>query len=200
MLLNEHGSFMVGVDYTDQYFSLPLHWFVIVSFRAWRPSLSSAINGKSALFVVLALLVRATWFRPSLTAVYVRPNEISLERPFIARHIEATRSAFGFDQRTMTEIEVEAKPEQHHRCPMPIAPCSTTCACGIGTHSAPRVSQIQPLPPLTYTKIRRRSLHVQRRNAAGSGMSRASSISVSLAMRERVGSIRISSTRTATAS
>ena len=30
MLLNEHGSFMVGIDYVDQYFALPLQWVLIV--------------------------------------------------------------------------------------------------------------------------------------------------------------------------
>jgi uncharacterized membrane protein (UPF0182 family) len=44
-------------------------------------------------------------------ATYVRPNEISIERPFIERHIAATRSAFGIDQRTR-EIEFPAKPEE----------------------------------------------------------------------------------------
>ena len=44
-------------------------------------------------------------------ATYVRPNEISIERPFIERHIAATRSAFGIDQRTK-EIDFPAKPEE----------------------------------------------------------------------------------------
>jgi len=49
---------------------------------------------------------------PSIVgAVYVRPNEISIERPFIARHIAATRSAYGIDQRT-EEIDFQAKPAQ----------------------------------------------------------------------------------------
>ena len=43
--------------------------------------------------------------------MYVRPNEISIERPFIQKHIEATRSAFGIDQRT-SEIDFAAKPNE----------------------------------------------------------------------------------------
>ncbi len=39
---------------------------------------------------------------PSLVeAVYVRPNEISIERPYIQRHIEATISAFGLDRNSV---------------------------------------------------------------------------------------------------
>ena len=39
---------------------------------------------------------------------YVGPNEISIERPYIQQHIQATRSAFGLDRR-LTETEVAAK-------------------------------------------------------------------------------------------
>jgi uncharacterized protein len=36
---------------------------------------------------------------PSIVGTaYVRPNEISIERPYIQRHIAATRSAFGIDE------------------------------------------------------------------------------------------------------
>jgi len=31
-------------------------------------------------------------------AVYVRPNEISIERPYIERHIQATTAAFGLNR------------------------------------------------------------------------------------------------------
>ena len=30
---------------------------------------------------------------------YVRPNEISIERPYIERHIQATAAAFGLNRR-----------------------------------------------------------------------------------------------------
>ncbi len=109
MLLDEHGSFMVGIDYVDQNIALPLQWVLIVSCLI---SAAALIFGRwrIALVVVLALIVRNVV--PSIvSATYVRPNEISIERPFIARHIAATRSAFGIDQRTR-EVEFPAKPEQ----------------------------------------------------------------------------------------
>jgi uncharacterized membrane protein (UPF0182 family) len=46
-----------------------------------------------------------------VSATYVRPNEISIERPFILRHVEATRAAFGIDERTR-EVEFPAQPEE----------------------------------------------------------------------------------------
>jgi uncharacterized membrane protein (UPF0182 family) len=109
MLLDQHGSFMVGVDYTDQYVALPLQWVLIFScviaavallFGKWR----------IALIIVAAFLIRSI-IPPIVNATYVRPNEISIERPFIERHIAATRSAFALDQR-MREIEFPAQPEE----------------------------------------------------------------------------------------
>ncbi len=109
MLLDQHGSFMVGIDYVDQNIALPLQWVLIVSavlsaiallFGKWR----------IALLVVLAFIVRN--IVPGIVgATYVRPNEISIERPFIERHIAATRSAYGIDQRTR-EMDFPAKPAQ----------------------------------------------------------------------------------------
>jgi uncharacterized membrane protein (UPF0182 family) len=109
MLLDTHGSFMVGIDYVDQNIALPLQWVLIVSavlsaiallFGKWR----------IALLVVLAFIIRN--IVPGIvTATYVRPNEISMERPFIERHIAATRSAYGIDQRTR-ELDFPAKPAQ----------------------------------------------------------------------------------------
>ncbi|HYL38622.1 MAG TPA: UPF0182 family protein [Bryobacteraceae bacterium] len=109
MLLDEHGSFMVGIDYVDHNIALPLQWVLIASCVL---SAAALIAGKwrIALVVVVAFVVR-NLIPPIVTATYVRPNEISIERPFIERHIAATRSAFGIDQRTR-EIDFAAQPEQ----------------------------------------------------------------------------------------
>jgi uncharacterized protein len=109
MLLDEHGSFMVGIDYVDQNIALPLQWVLIASCVL---SAAALLAGKwrVALIVVAAFLVRSL-IPPIVSATYVRPNEISMERPFIERHIAATRSAFGIDQRTR-EIEFAAQPDE----------------------------------------------------------------------------------------
>ena len=109
MLLDDHGSFMVGIDYVDQNVAIPLVWFLIVSCVLSAVALL-ANKWRLALLVVVAFIVRNV-VPPIVTATYVRPSEISIERPFIARHIAATRSAYGLDQRT-DEIEFQAKPEQ----------------------------------------------------------------------------------------
>ena len=110
MLLDEHGNFMVGIDYLDQNVAIPLVWVLIVCCVLSAIALL-ANRWKLALIVVLAFLVRSI-VPPLVNAAYVGPNELSLERPFIARHIASTRTAFGLDKRT-TEIDFQAQLEQH---------------------------------------------------------------------------------------
>lgn len=105
MVWNDH-SFMVGVDYVDQKFTLPLQWLVIVACLAAAVSVSVG-RWKLAAWMALALVIRVGG-PAAVRAIYVRPNEISIERPYIQKHIQATRSAFGLDRR-VTETEVVAK-------------------------------------------------------------------------------------------
>jgi len=108
MVYNEHGSFLVGVDYVDQNFALPLQWLLILACVAaavlvwlgrwlWAASM--------ALALVVAFLVPAL-----VGTLYVKPNEISLERPYINTHIHATRSAYGIEQHVREE-EFQVQPE-----------------------------------------------------------------------------------------
>jgi uncharacterized membrane protein (UPF0182 family) len=107
MLGDDHG-FMVGVDYVDQTITLPLQWLAIVACI-----LSAALlvwgRWKWIGLLVAALILKAAV--PAIVAgVYVRPNEISIEKPYVQRHIEATRSAFGLTRR-MKEGEFKARLE-----------------------------------------------------------------------------------------
>ncbi|HEX3877864.1 MAG TPA: UPF0182 family protein [Bryobacteraceae bacterium] len=108
MVYNEHGSFLVGVDWVDQHVGIPLQWLLIFSciiaaVLVWAGRLVWAA------FFALALLV--DFVAPGLVStLYVKPNEISLERPYIQTHIHATRSAFGLEQ-SVKEIEFKAQPD-----------------------------------------------------------------------------------------
>ena len=104
-LLFAQHSFMVGVDYVNENVTLPLQWVVIASCLVsavflwlgrwlWAASLVVVI----ALHAVVPRIVEAA---------YVRPNEMALQQPYIQRHIEATRSAYGLDRRAR-EIEFQA--------------------------------------------------------------------------------------------
>ena len=109
MVYNEHGTFLVGVDYVDQYIGLPLQWLVIVACLAaavlvWmRRWLLAACDGAGA-------GGRRSWCRGRSRRSTCAPNEISLERPYIQTHIHATRSAFGIEQR-VREVEFKAQPD-----------------------------------------------------------------------------------------
>ena len=110
MVYNEHGSFLVGIDYVDQNIGLPLQWLLIVACLAaavfvlvraagcWPASMAAGAGGR----------IRGA--RALVSALYVRPNEISLERPYIETHIHATRSAYGLEQQ-VKEIEFKAEPD-----------------------------------------------------------------------------------------
>ena len=101
MVYDDHG-FMVGIDYVDLNFALPLQWLAIMAclaaaalvwLRRWILAATMAVS-----LVVLFAVPRL------VDALYVRPNEISIQRPFIGTHIHATRSAYGLEQR-MRETE-----------------------------------------------------------------------------------------------
>ncbi len=110
LLLEEHGSFMVGIDYVDQNIVLPLQWVEIAG-SILAAGLLVFGRWKTALIAVVGAIVLRAVIPPIIGAVYVKPNEISIERPYIKRHIEATRSAFGIDQRT-DEVDFTAKPNE----------------------------------------------------------------------------------------
>jgi hypothetical protein len=107
MLHNDHG-FLVGVDYVNQNVSLPLQWLAVAAAAAAAVFLAIG-QRKLALAMVAVLVVRAA-VPPLVNAVYVKPNEISLQRPFVERHIAATRSAYGLTKR-IHEVDFAAKLE-----------------------------------------------------------------------------------------
>jgi len=107
-LVQDHGVYLVGVDWVVDHLTLPLQWLLVVSalgaagcVLARRPGL--------ALFFALALPVRYV-LPPIVAGVYVRPNELTLEKPYIASHIEATRASFKLAS-SVTEVTLNAQPE-----------------------------------------------------------------------------------------
>ncbi len=107
MVWNQH-RFLTGIDYTDDHFVLPLNALVIAALAiaaaliiAKRWIAAGGVAGVSLLLL---------WIVPSLAnSFYVKPNEISLERPYIASHIEATRAAYGLTSE-IREVETHTNP------------------------------------------------------------------------------------------
>src|ERR1017187_584703 len=105
LLLNSH-AFMTGADFVDQKITLPLRWLLIVATLGAIP-LVWMRKYKQAAIVVASLFVLQLALPLLVEAVYVRPNEISIERPYIQRHIEATSIAFGLT-RNSTQVPFAA--------------------------------------------------------------------------------------------
>jgi hypothetical protein len=96
LLLNSH-AFMTGADYVDQKVTLPLRWLLIIATLLAVPLVWKA-KFKKAIVLVAGFFILQLLLPVIIHAVYVRPNEISIERPYIERHIEATTAAFGLNR------------------------------------------------------------------------------------------------------
>ena len=96
-LLFKVHPFMTGADYVDEKVALPLRWLVIVAALGAVP-LVWLSKFKPAIYLVAGCYVLQMALPAVVRSVYVRPNEISIERPYIERHIEATTAAFGLNR------------------------------------------------------------------------------------------------------
>ncbi len=146
LLTEDHGQYLVGVDWVADHVVLPLQWLLIVGCAAGAV-LVAVKKPRWALFVLLILPVR--WLLPSLVAsLYVRPNELALERPYIQYHIDATRSGFGLKTRVTetvlnTASEVPIDYSRHHAVLDNVRLWDWRAF-----HDT--ISQIQPLRPYVY--------------------------------------------------
>ena len=96
-LLFKTHAFMTGADFVDEKVTLPLRWVLILAAFAGIPLVLRSKFKQAILLVVGCFFLQAAV--PALVdAVYVRPNEISIERPYIERHIEATTAAFALNR------------------------------------------------------------------------------------------------------
>jgi uncharacterized protein len=97
LLFTDHGNLMVGIDYVQQSIGLPLQ-----TLKAGAALLAAllVLAGRRKIAIACAVVLVFDWGLPPLVSgLYVRPNELALEKPFLVRHIEATRAAYGLDHR-----------------------------------------------------------------------------------------------------
>jgi uncharacterized protein len=108
MVYNDHGSFLVGMDYVDQKVGLPLQWLLVAGSVA---AAALVLMRRWILAASMAVALVISFLAPRLvSALYVKPNEISLERPYIQTHIHATRAAYGLEQK-LQEVDFPAQPD-----------------------------------------------------------------------------------------
>ena len=108
LLYTDHGELMTGIDYVQQHLGLPLQ-----TTKAVAALLAAVLvlAGRRKLALACAAVLIVDWaIPPAVNALQVRPNELALQRPFIERHIEATRSAYGLNRRAK-ETEFSARKE-----------------------------------------------------------------------------------------
>ena len=107
-LLFEYHNSLVGIDWVAQTVTIPLLWACLAA------SILGALGllaGRWKLVLPLPLLFIVYLFLPGiLHAVYVRPSEITIQAPYITRHIAATREAYGLTTRSQ-EVDFPASQE-----------------------------------------------------------------------------------------
>lgn len=146
LLFQNHGPFLVGVNWVADHVALPLQWLMIFGALA-AAALVMTRYARWALLLLLIIPVR--YVVPGIVeALYVHPNELALERPYIQDHIDATRSAYGLTGR-IKERTFEALPE------MPIdyashKPLLDNVRLWDWRAFHDTISQIQPLRPYIY--------------------------------------------------
>lgn len=107
-LVQDHGVYMVGIDWVADHITLPLQWLLVAS-ALGAAACVLARRPRIALVFALALPVRFA-LPPVVASIYVRPNELALEKPYIADHIEASRAAFKLNT-GVTEVTLAAQPD-----------------------------------------------------------------------------------------
>jgi uncharacterized membrane protein (UPF0182 family) len=119
LVINGHSTVVAGGSYTDVYFWVPAYdiiilcWFgaalvlaaaaAMPRFLAWlmiRPSHWAPPSGAFAVLYIGAVIVP-----PAVEHLYVGPNQITLERPFLIRSIAGTREAYNLDGPSVEERE-----------------------------------------------------------------------------------------------
>lgn len=95
LVFGEHG-FLSGADYVDEHIRLPMAWLAIGTFLVMAALIVANRYMIAGALLLVAIIPK--WIVPPIVSgFYVKPNEISLERPYIERHIAATRSAYGIE-------------------------------------------------------------------------------------------------------
>ena len=116
LLLYSDNGVVLGAGYTDLHVRLPVLWILIalaaactvaswanVRWRIWRIPAGAVVLLFGSSFV-LYLLVPAFFQR-----LYVKPSELELETPYIARNIALTRQAYNLQQIAVKPFPVEEK-------------------------------------------------------------------------------------------
>jgi uncharacterized protein len=114
-----HAGLFFGPGFVEMRVILPLIWLSLLCLLGTAIALIFYINarrGLRALVLVTSLFFVVLWaryspFLPNLVDQYiVKPNEISRERPYIEKNIQATLAAYDLDRVERREYTIEEVP------------------------------------------------------------------------------------------
>jgi uncharacterized protein len=114
LLLYGDNGVVIGASYTDIYVELPVLWLlvgvsIVAAFAAWvnvrartyRIPIAAVVLVFGGSFVLSGVI-------PGLfKRVFVKPNELQLEKPYIQRNIELTQQAYNLHQITAKPFPAE---------------------------------------------------------------------------------------------
>lgn len=146
LLLTDHG-FMTGADWVAVTIRLPFAWLSAAAAILAAALIWTKARRVAALLILVPVIGGIV---PSvINALYVRPNEITIQKPYIQQHIEATRAAYGLGRHTTERVfpaRVEAPIDvQKNR----ILLDNVRLWDWRAFHDT--VSQVQPLRPYTFS-------------------------------------------------
>jgi uncharacterized protein len=105
LLLYGDNGVVVGASYTDVHVELPILWLlvglsVVASLAAWANLWARTYRlPTAAMLLVFGGAFLLSGVVPTLfQRLYVKPNELELERPYIERSIHLTREAYSFER------------------------------------------------------------------------------------------------------
>ena len=116
-LLREDHGFLTGADYVAVNYQLPLIW-LSVGAALVAAGLILSRRAIAAIVLVIGANFAAGVIPRAVNTISVRPNEISLQKPFIGQHIQATREAYGLQKQLKerdfpTQANSIFDPEKH---------------------------------------------------------------------------------------
>jgi uncharacterized membrane protein (UPF0182 family) len=132
-LLYSSHSFLTGADFVDVRLGLPLLWVQIggalalalliavarrrtralapyapgsvqATLAEWMPADAPRWLAPAAIAAFVVLAIAPSLIESVVRSVYVRPNELALERPYLVDHIQATRMAYDLAQTSREEV------------------------------------------------------------------------------------------------
>jgi uncharacterized protein len=114
LLLYGDNGVVVGASYTDTHVALPVLWLLVglsilaalacwvnLRVRTWKLPVAGVV------LVFGSSLVLAVALPALFQVVFVKPNELQLEKPYIQRNIELTQQAYNLHQISVKPFPVE---------------------------------------------------------------------------------------------